>query len=125
RALVPPLTDYVDSRGLPKVAGIEIGETAGVRRALSTLVREGIVTEFAGGTEPVYRIAPDKHVEAAFYRNNAIHHFVTRAITELALLHVAEGDFADPADEVCQDARRLRDLRTSEFSCPVTRTFAQ
>ncbi|TMM14144.1 MAG: glycerol-3-phosphate 1-O-acyltransferase [Actinobacteria bacterium] len=125
RALVRPLIEYVDARGLPKVEGIEIGKDTVFRPVLSTLVREGIVTEFAGGTEPVYQIAPDKHVEAAFYRNNAIHHFVTRAITELALLHVAEGDFADPADEVWQEALRLRDLLKFEFFFPRKRTFAE
>ena len=62
RALVRPLIEYVDARGLPKVEGIEIGKDTVFRPVLSTLVREGIVTEFAGGTEPVYQIAPDKHV---------------------------------------------------------------
>ena len=55
------------------------------------------MTEFADGTEPVYEIAPGRHVEAAFYRNNVVHHFVTRAIAELALLPVADGRFAEPA----------------------------
>ena len=31
---------------------------AGLRRALRTLVREGVVEEYAGGLEPVYAIAP-------------------------------------------------------------------
>jgi glycerol-3-phosphate O-acyltransferase len=124
RALVRPLIEYIDARGLGKVAGIEVGRIDLIRAALDRLVREGIVIEFSGGTEPVYEIAPGKHVEAAFYRNNTIHHFVTRAITELALLRVAGGDFDDPADEVWQEALRLRDLLKFEFFFPRKRTFA-
>jgi glycerol-3-phosphate O-acyltransferase len=73
----------------------------------------------------VYAIAPEKHVEAAFYRNNVVHHFVTRAIVELALLRAAEGEFADPAGEVWEEALRLRDLLKFEFFFPRKRTFAE
>ncbi|MDQ3849747.1 MAG: glycerol-3-phosphate 1-O-acyltransferase, partial [Actinomycetota bacterium] len=125
RALLRPLLEYVDARGLPKVAGLDVDRTTGVRRALARLVREGVVTEFTGGTEPVYCVAPDKHVEAAFYRNNAVHHFVTRAIAELALVHAAEGEFADRAGEVWEEALRLRDLLKFEFFFPRKRVFAQ
>jgi glycerol-3-phosphate O-acyltransferase len=88
-------------------------------------VREGVVTEFTGGTEPVYEIASNRHLEASFYRNNVIHHFVTRAITELALMHAAEGDFDDLSAEVWDEALRLRDLLKFEFFFPRKRTFAE
>jgi len=122
RALIRPVLDYVEARGIPTV--VRAGDAAVVRGALATLVREGLVTAFTGGTEPVYAVAPDKHVELAFYRNNAVHHFVTRAITELALVHAAAGEFADPADEVWQEALRLRDLLKFEFFFPRKRDFA-
>ena len=83
---------------------------------MDTLVREGVVTEFTGGTEPVYSIGRDKHVEAAFYRNNVVHHFVTRAIIELALVHAAEGGFAEAAMTpiVWEEALALRDVAHHE-----------
>jgi len=124
RALVRPLLEYADARGLPRVAGVEIGRSDVVQRALALLVREGVVTEFADGTEPVYEIAPGRHVEAAFYRNNVVHHFLTRAIAELALLPMAEGKAADAADELSREALRLRDLLKVEFPFARTRTFA-
>jgi len=124
RALVRPLLEYADARGLPRVAGVEIGRSDVVQRALALLVREGVVTEFADGTEPVYEIAPGRHVEAAFYRNNVVHHFLTRAIAELALLPMAEGKVADAADELSREALRLRDLLKVEFPFARTRTFA-
>ena len=124
RALVRPLLEYVGARGIPRTAGVEIGKTEVVRGALANLVREGVVREFTDGTEPVYSIAPEKHVEAAFYRNNVVHHFVTRGIVELALLRAAEEAFADPGGEVWEEALRLRDLLKVEFFFPRKRTFA-
>jgi glycerol-3-phosphate O-acyltransferase len=124
RALLRPVMEYVAARGIPTAPGVEIGKAELARTALATLIREGVVTEFTGGTEPVYAIAPEKHVEAAFYRNNVIHHFVTRAIVELALLRAAEEEFADPAGEVWEEALRLRDLLKFEFFFPRKRTFA-
>jgi glycerol-3-phosphate O-acyltransferase len=125
RALVRPLLGYVAARGLPAAPGVELRSEHAVRSALATLVREGVVTEFTEGTEPVYAIAADKHLEAAFYRNNVIHHFVTRAITELALVHAAEGEFADRGAEVWEEALRLRDLLKFEFFFSRKRTFAE
>jgi glycerol-3-phosphate O-acyltransferase len=120
--LIRPVLDYIEARGIPTV--VKIGDAAVVRRALATLVREGIVTEFDGGTEPVYVVAPGKHVEVAFYRNNGVHHFVPRAITELALVHAMTGEFADTANQVWQEALRLRDLLKFEFFFSRKRVFA-
>lgn len=125
RELVRPLLEYVGARGIPTVAGVELGKTEVARDALANLVREGVVREFDGGTEPVYAIAPEKHVEAAFYRNNVVHHFVTRGIVELALLRAAQGTFEDTAGEVWEEALRLRDLLKFEFFFPRKRTFAE
>jgi glycerol-3-phosphate O-acyltransferase len=124
RALVRSLLEYVGARGIPTVSGVELGKTELVRAALATLVREGVVREYKGGTEPVYAIAPEKHVEAAFYRNNVVHHFVTRGIVELALMHAGEQTFEDVASEVWDEALRLRDLLKFEFFFPRKRAFA-
>ena len=125
RELVRPLMDYIQTRDIPTVAGVGGGQTETVSQALATLVREGVVTEYSGGDAPVYAIGRDKHVEAAFYRNNAVHHFVTGAIVELALLHAAEGDVDDRAGEVWAEALRLRDLLKFEFFFPRKRVFAE
>jgi glycerol-3-phosphate O-acyltransferase len=118
------LLEYAGARGLPTVEGVELGRSRIVRKAVSTLVREGVLTEFTQGTEPVYAIASERHLEAAFYRNNVIHHFVTRAITELALVHAAEHDCDDRAAEYWEEALRLRDLLKFEFFFPRKRVFA-
>jgi len=123
RALLGPLLEYVEARDLPSVEGIGVGRTEVATAALGRLVREGIVSEYVGGDEPVYEIPRGKHVEAAFYRNNVVHHFVTRAITELALAHAAEGGFDDTVAEVWDEALRLRDLLKFEFFFANKRAF--
>jgi glycerol-3-phosphate O-acyltransferase len=125
RALMRPLRDYAVARGLPAVPGVELERSGVTRQALARLVREGVVTEFTQGTEPVFAIGSNRHLEAAFYRNNVIHHFVTRAITELALVHAAEGEIEDLSDAVWEEALRLRDLLKFEFFFPRKRTFAE
>lgn len=125
RSFLRPLIEYVTARELPTTDDIELGRPGPFRTALAGLVREGVVTEFTGGAEPVYAIGSDKHLEAAFYRNNVIHFFVTRAITELALVRAAEQRFEDQAAEVWEEALRLRDLLKFEFFFPGKREFAE
>src|SRR5207249_9489055 len=85
------------------------------QRALDALVENGVVTCFAGGSETVYLIGPEKHLIASYYRNTIIHFFVTGAIAELALLRAAGDGVADPAAEFWDETMRLRDLLKFEF----------
>ena len=109
------LLDYVRRRNLPTAGDLRLDTRDGVQRALDALVENGVVTCFAGGTEAVYLIGPEKHLIASYYRNTIIHFFVTGAIAELALLRAAEADVADPAAEFWDEAMRLRDLLKFEF----------
>ena len=108
------LLDYVRRRNLPTAGDLRLDTRDGVQHALDALVENGVVTCFAGGTEAVYLIGPEKHLIASYYRNTIIHFFVTGAIAELALLRAAEADVADPA-EFWDEAMRLRDLLKFEF----------
>ncbi len=116
-AVLEPLVAYVRRRQLPLTADVDLGRPEGLRKALATLVREGVVVEYAGGLEPVYAIAPDRQHEAAFYRNTVTHYFINRAILEVALVQVA----ADSSGEVdiisatWERALCLRDLLKYEF----------
>ena len=93
--------------------------------ALGGLIREGVVREYPGGSESVYAINPEKHQQAAFYRNASIHFFLNRAIVELALLHAAETVAPDPEEAVWQEALRLRDLLKFEFFFARKREYAE
>jgi glycerol-3-phosphate O-acyltransferase len=125
RAIVQPILDYLDRRHLPVTTEVRAGDLGYLRDALNALVRQGVVTEYPGGAEPVYAIDADKHLEAAFYRNASIHFFVTRGIVELALLHAAETNADDLEDAVWQEALRLRDLLKFEFFFARKREFAE
>ncbi|MGH9138421.1 MAG: glycerol-3-phosphate 1-O-acyltransferase, partial [Acidimicrobiales bacterium] len=84
RAVLDPLLAFVEARRLP-TTGESLYTDGTVTRTLEALARNHVVTRFDGGTEPVFAIGPDQHLVAAFYRNGAIHFFVTRAIAELVL----------------------------------------
>ncbi|WP_341925387.1 1-acyl-sn-glycerol-3-phosphate acyltransferase [Nocardioides psychrotolerans] len=124
--VLEPLVAYVRRRQLPLTADVDLGRPEGLRRALATLVREGVVVEYAGGLEPVYAIAPDRQHEAAFYRNTVTHYFIDRAILEVALVQAAAEDSAADVDVVAATWTRalaLRDLLKYEFFFATKREF--
>ncbi len=124
--VLEPLVAYVRRRQLPLTADVDLGRPEGLRKALATLVREGVVVEYAGGLEPVFAIAPDRQHEAAFYRNTVTHYFIDRAILEVALVQVAEEDEDSGVDVVAATWKRalaLRDLLKYEFFFATKREF--
>lgn len=124
--VLEPLVVYVRRRQLPLTADVDLGRPEGLRKALATLVREGVVVEFAGGLEPVYGIAPDRQHEAAFYRNTLTHYFIDRAILEVALVQASADDCAEGFNAVRATwvrALALRDLLKYEFFFATKREF--
>ena len=122
--VLDPLLAYVRERRLPLTSGVDLARPDGLRQALRTLEREGVVEVYDGGLEPVYAIAPDRFHEAAFYRNTLAHWFVYRAIAESALLAGASAG-GNVADGTWQAALELRDLLKFEFFFPRKREFAE
>ncbi|MGA8847086.1 MAG: 1-acyl-sn-glycerol-3-phosphate acyltransferase [Nocardioides sp.] len=124
--VLEPLVAYVRRRQLPLTADVDLGRPEGLRRALATLVREGVVVEYTGGLEPVYSIAPDRQHEAAFYRNTVTHYFIDRAILEVALVQAAGEEPSTGAELVAATWTRalaLRDLLKYEFFFATKREF--
>ena len=113
-ATVAPLADYLSRRGWPIAGAATLTDAMTVRRALQDLVSSGVLTSYSGGDETVWAVGPDQHLTAAFYRNGAIHTLVVRAIAELTLLSMADGEPAG-ADEAAGEALRLRELLKFEF----------
>src|SRR5210317_599532 len=88
-----------------------------VRSTLDALHETGIVSYLDDGTERLYTISDDQHLNAAYYRNTAIHYFVLDAFVEIALL-----DAAAVADDLAGTffarTRELRELFKFEFYLP-------
>jgi glycerol-3-phosphate O-acyltransferase len=121
-ATVRPLSRYISHRHWPVAGAADLTDRSSIRRALQELVASGVVACYDGGTEPVWGIAGDHHLVAAFYRNTMIHILVDRAISEVALLASSEGG-RDPRGAAVDEALRLRDLLKFEFFFSPRDTF--
>ncbi|NKY84129.1 glycerol-3-phosphate 1-O-acyltransferase [Nocardia veterana] len=126
RATLEPVCGYIARRGLPTGELERLRTDQGLAVVLEHLSLAKVVTVYRGGLEPVYSIETGAHLEAAFYRNSAVHWFVDRAILELAILEVADEQAgAAPGIEAIWDAAyRLRDLLKFEFFFPDRIEFA-
>jgi glycerol-3-phosphate O-acyltransferase len=110
-----PLLQYAQRRAIPGPV-VELHSPQRVREALDALVEAGVAETDDGGPEQVWRVIHGGHHEAAFFRNGAVHWFVSRAILELALLPRGGGELDEPALEAgFSDALALRDLLKFEF----------
>lgn len=106
--------DLVDSRNIPVVGGNDKLRTPSqIEATLTSLEENGVVTRHDSGLGAVFHIAAGQYHKAAYYRNTAIHFFVTDAIIELALLHAAEQKDTEMA--FWREALALRDLLKFEF----------
>jgi glycerol-3-phosphate O-acyltransferase len=115
RAVVAPYIRYFERRNLAVTR--DLAQPGEVRDALDWLTDNGVVVRFDGGLEPVWGISPDRHLDAAFYRNSIVHMLVDRAIVELVLAAAAEGRITLES-EAWAEALRLRDLFKFEFFFP-------
>ncbi|AHH15489.1 putative glycerol-3-phosphate acyltransferase PlsB [Nocardia nova SH22a] len=126
RHVLEPVLGYIRRRALPTGELETLRDDQGLAVVLEQLSAAKVVTVYRGGLEPVYSIDTGAYLEAAFYRNSAVHWFVDRAILELAILEVADQQAgAAPGIEAIWDAAyRLRDLLKFEFFFPDRIEFA-
>ncbi len=126
RDVLEPVLGYIRRRALPTGELETLRDDQGLAVVLEQLSAAKVVTVYRGGLEPVYSIETGAYLEAAFYRNSAVHWFVDRAILELAILEVADQQAgAAPGIEAIWDAAyRLRDLLKFEFFFPDRIEFA-
>ncbi|MBF6298498.1 glycerol-3-phosphate 1-O-acyltransferase [Nocardia amamiensis] len=125
RTVLAPVLGYIDKRELPGGELDALRDEQGLAVVLEQLSLAKVVTVYRGGLEPVYSIESGAHLEAAFYRNSAVHWFVNRAILELSILagvDIGDDDYALKTG--WDEAFRLRDLLKFEFFFPERSEFS-
>ncbi|WP_431957634.1 glycerol-3-phosphate 1-O-acyltransferase [Nocardia lijiangensis] len=123
RALLAPVLGYIEKRGLPSGELDALRDDPSLAVVLEQLSLAKVVTVYRGGLEPVYSIESGAHLEAAFYRNSAVHWFVNRAILELSILAAVDSGAPDQLSIGWDEAFRLRDLLKFEFFFPDRTEF--
>ncbi len=123
RGLVDPLLEFAVQRGFPSGQLESLNDDEGLLGTLNALAKSGVVRCHETGAEAVYGINPGQHSVAAFYRNSAIHWFVNRALTELALISVDGSIEGDPLELAWERGFALRDLLKFDFFFSDRATF--
>jgi glycerol-3-phosphate O-acyltransferase len=107
--------DYLERKQTPmSTSALRLRSRDGVRAAVDALSNGHPITRVDGGREPVWHIASDDELAAAFYRNSVIHAFLETSIVELALAHSRRAD-GDRLAAFWSQAMRLRDLLKFDF----------
>lgn len=118
--------DYLERKKTPMTnSALRLHSSDGVRAAVDALSSGHPVTRVDGGHEPVWKIAPEHELEAAFYRNSMIHAFLETSIVELALVHAARAPQGERFDAFWAQALRLRALLKFDFYFAPTATFRE
>ena len=104
-------------RHLEIVGRSQFQDADAILATLAQLHETGIVSYLDEGTERLYTISPDQHLNAAYYRNTAIHYFILDAFVEIALLDGA-ADSDDPVEAFFARTKELRELFKFEFYFP-------
>jgi glycerol-3-phosphate O-acyltransferase len=105
---------WAQARNIKITRHFEIENEAELTALAQVLIDNRLVTGYDDGPEEVYAIAPKQQAVASYYRNTTIHHFVTKAIAELALASITRDDQA-PLRAFWQEVDKLRDLFKFEF----------
>ena len=119
------IRNWATDRGLPLTEELQDVNIEKIRDVARNMREIGVVTRYEGGLEYVYSIANGKHFEASYYRNNAIHFFVNKAIIELALVTVSSAPGANALDTFWEKVVALRDVFKFEFFYPELDKFRE
>ncbi len=90
---------------------------------VDAMVGMGLLIRYDEGIDTVFGIEPDQHPMASYYRNTIIHHFVNKAIIEVALLKASEAQAGGGPNAFWKETLRLRDLFKFEFFYPSKKKF--
>ncbi len=124
--VLAPYLDFVARRNLPTSEKLRLQQRDQIVGTLEELSAAGVVERLDDSGEVTYRIKPQQHLAAAYYRNTIIHFFVNRAITEMALIHIAEHGYEGRLRRaIINEALRIRDMLKFEFFFSASDEFEQ
>ena len=111
------VSELLTRRKLEIVGRSDFDDEEALKATLAELHETEVIAYRDEGTERLYSIADEQHLNAAYYRNTAIHYFILDAFVEIALLE-ASADTVDPQEAVFRKASELRELFKFEFYLP-------
>jgi glycerol-3-phosphate O-acyltransferase len=106
---------HAKRRSLPLAVGADITQPGLLERHLEALVERGVAIRLGGRAAGRFGTAPGSHLKASYYRNSLVHHYLTGAIAELALLDAAQAAAGGRRARFDAAALALRDLLKFEF----------
>ncbi len=110
---------WARARGIRLSRELASDDMAALRATVDTLVASGLLLRLGAGSERVYGIDPARHPMASYYRGTIVHHFVDRAMIEVALVGLTDSaDDGDASAAFWAATDRLRDLFKFEFFYP-------
>jgi len=116
------LREWAAHRKIPFTHDFDDDNKGLMLERINALVKAGLLRRYDDGPETVYTLVRDKHVVASYYRNTIVHHFVSKSITELALIE-AKNHPENPLAAFWQEADRLKDMFKFEFFYAPTDEF--
>jgi len=114
---------WARARGIRLTSDFKADRLAHVRELADAMIGIGLMIRYDEGSDTVFGLTPEQHPMATYYRNSIIHHFVNKAILELALLRAASVPPEEALDEFWRETRRLRDFFKFEFFYPKKKKF--
>ncbi len=109
------LRDWLNERGTRMASSFEDGDSEALTAMAEIIFERGIVKRHDQGPDTVFSIGDGQQAVASYHRNTIVHYFVDRAMTELALLRVADRDPGERVDAFWSESFSLRDLLKFEF----------
>ena len=111
------------ARGIRLTSDFQPKRLSHVQDLADAMKGMGLLIRYDEGTDTVFGIEPSQHLMASYYRNTIIHHFVNKAILELALLQASEAPDGETLDAFWDETLRLRNFFKFEFFYPSRKKF--
>ena len=117
------LVRWARDRGIRLTSDFSPERLGHVEELTHAMVGMGLLIRYDEGSDTVFGIEPASHPMASYYRNTIIHHFVNKAILELALLGAADAPHGEAREAFWLETERLRDYFKFEFFYPEKKAF--